>query len=56
MADSRITLIPLFRGLAVTTDGTAGSKSYLDLNVPQVRALLPHCEALFLIGLTEGVA
>ena len=53
---SRTLLIPLFRGLVVTTNGTALSKTTLNLDVPQVRYLLPQCEALFLIGVMEGLA
>lgn len=49
-----VVLLPLFKGLSVTTNGTALAKSYLDLNVPQVKSLLPQAAGLFVIGLTEN--
>lgn len=54
MSTQAIILVPLFKGLTVTTNGTALSKSTLDLNVPQVRNLLPQAAGLFIIGLTEN--
>lgn len=56
MSSSRIQLIPLFKGLALATEDTQGTQTPLELDVPAVRNLLPHCEALFLFALTEGVA
>lgn len=50
---SNVVLLPLFQRLALTTNGTQGSKSVLDLNVPQLRTLLSQASALFLVGLTE---
>ena len=52
---SNVILLPLFRGLAVTTTGVALGKSVLDIDVARVRALLPRCTALFLVGLVENV-
>ena len=56
MRGMRLQLIPLFKGLQITTDGAPLSPTTLNLNVPQVTNLLPYCEALFLIGLTTGIA
>lgn len=56
MTRSRIEIFPLFKNLQITTNGVAGSKSYLDIDVPGIRHALPHCEALWLITLMEGVA
>ena len=54
MQTSRLEYIPLFRGLAVTTNGAALSKSLLDLDVPRFRNLLADCESIFLVALTEN--
>lgn len=56
MRTSRIQLIPLFRNLAVVTEGSAGTKTTLSLDVPGFTSILPHAEALFLLGCTDGVA
>jgi hypothetical protein len=56
MRSSRIQLIPLFRNLAVVTEGTATTKTTLALDVPAFTSILPHAEALFLIVCTDGVA
>ena len=53
---SNIVLIPIFHRLALTTNGVALTKSTLDLDTPQVRSLLPRCQGIFLVGLTEAVA
>ncbi len=52
---SNIVIIPLFRGLVAATNGTPVSPSFLDIDNPRVRALLPHCAGIFLIGLVENV-
>jgi len=54
-AKSNIFLLPLFRGFAATTNGGALSKSLLDIDNPRVRTMLPHCAAIFVIGLVENV-
>ena len=54
----RLILIPLFKGLNATTNGTpggGGASTTMDLDVPAVRSLLPRCDALFLLALTEGI-
>ncbi len=52
---SNVVLLPLFRRLVLTTTGTALQKSFLDLDVPRVRNVLPRCSAIFLVGLVENV-
>lgn len=52
---SRVILIPLFRDMSVATNGSPLSKTTLDLDVPRVRELLPHAEAIFLIVNTGGL-
>lgn len=53
-SSSPILLLPLFKGLQVSTNGTAQSKSYMDIYLPQLRNLLPQASGLFLVGLTEN--
>lgn len=56
MTRSRVMLFPLFKDLAVQTNGTALSKTSMDIDIPGLRALLPYAEALFLITSTDGLA
>lgn len=54
MNDPVIFTFPLFKAMPVITNGTALSKSTLDLDVPRFRNLLPRVAGLFLFGLTEN--
>ncbi len=53
---TKIILVPLFRELPVTTDGTT-NPVYTDLPVPsdRIRSLLPYAVSLTLYSLTEGM-
>jgi hypothetical protein len=56
MTRSRVVIFPLFKDLTITSNGSPGSKTTLDLDVPGIRNLLPQAEALFLITSTVGLA
>ena len=53
---ARVLLLPLFRDLRLTTDGAALDATPLvqDLDIPGFVGLLPQCESIWLITLTEG--
>ncbi len=55
---SPIHLVALFKSLQVSTNGAStgddAAKSYLDLQVPQIRNMLPQASGLFVVGLTEN--
>lgn len=51
-----IVYFPLFRALTVSSNGTALSKSTLDLQVPGISEVISQAAGLFIIGLTENVA
>jgi hypothetical protein len=59
---SRVYVLPLFRKLRLTTTatgnefGVAAERAYLELDLPEVRGLLPHAEEITFVSLTEGVA
>lgn len=54
MPSSRIILIPLFKGLRMTTDGVSLSETVYSLDVPRFKGLLPQAEQLILHFLTVG--
>jgi hypothetical protein len=59
---SRVYVLPLFRKLRLTTTatgnefGVAGERAYVELDIAELRGLLPHAEELTFVSLTEGVA
>jgi hypothetical protein len=50
---TKIFLIPLFRELSLSTDGTS-NPVYYDINSEKFRAALPYAVSLTLYSLTEG--
>lgn len=53
MIRTKLVLIPLFKSLQVSTDGTT-TALYLDLDAPDFKYLLPYAESLTLHTLTFG--
>ena len=56
MASTPIVYFPLFRAMVVTSNGTALSKSTLDLQITGISEAFAQAQGVFVIGLTENVA
>lgn len=56
MTKKPIIYVPLFRAMNVSTNGTALSKSTIDLEVPSLSELVAQAEGIFVVALTENVA
>lgn len=50
---TKILLVPLFRNLVLSTDGTS-TPIYFDVDSERIRMLLPYAAGLTLYSLTEG--
>lgn len=56
MDSKPITYLPLFRAMIVSTNGTALSKTTIDLQIPRVSELFAQAAGVFVEALTENVA
>lgn len=54
MQRSRLILIPLFKGLQMTTEGTPLTETVFNLDPREFQGLLPHAEQLILYYNTVG--